>query len=226
MSTAPLVIDYATEGEARGYRFTTPTRGYSDEDLKIIWQRAMPRGQGWTQYVGARSLKSFGLPSGRIAVSQISVTDQQDESGRRGIRRAEVAVLSSRDYPAHLRDLWDGLSEGIQKDALFQWEYWRKLRLIDSHSARIRRTGQLVLTHPYTTMPDWQVLEGIALRAAMLPALISVLPSPFSWTTLALDYQDEGMLVAVPEQKLQQKREQKPAGFINSAKNVPVIITV
>ncbi len=223
MSATPLVIDYITEGAERGYRFTTPTRGCSDEDLKTIWQRAMPRGQGWAQYVGARSLKCFMLSGGRVAVSQVSVTDQQDESGRRGIRRAEISVLAGRDYPAHLREHWNALPEGIQKDALFQWEYWRKLRMVENHLPRIRRRNQLVLTHPYTTMADWQVLEGIVLRLALMPSLVPGFPPDFTWTTLALDYQDEAMLVALPQQKLTQHPQQKSGGFGSQAKNIAVL---
>jgi hypothetical protein len=213
-SYAPLVIEYVTEGREgsqRGYSFTSPTRGYSEQDLKRIWQRAMPRGQGWAQYIGARSLKCFGLASGRIAISNVQVTDQQDESGRRGIRRAEVMTFSQGEYSAHLRELWDTLPEGIQNDARFQWDYWRKLRLIESQLGKIRRKNQLILTHRYTSMTDWQVVEGIILYVGLRPSLLPAFSPPFDWTTLALDYQDEGTFVAVPQQVLQQTAQKSAA---------------
>lgn len=199
----PLIIEYVTEGSQRGYNFTTPTRGYSDEELKTIWQRAMPRGQGWAQYVGAQSLKCFGLPTGRMAVSSVIVTDQQDESGRRGIRRAEVTTVSARDYPVYLRSLWDALPEGIQNDARFQWNDWKKVRAVESNLGRIRRKNQLIITHRYSSMPDWRVMEGIMLYLALKPALVPAFSPLFDWTTLALDYQDEGTFVAVPTQILE-----------------------
>ncbi len=206
-----LTIEYITEGSQRGYNFTSPTRGYSEADLKTIWQRAMPRGQGWTQYIGARSLKCFRLPSGRIAISTVSVTDQQDESGRRGIRRADIMTFSTSEYPAAVRNLWDALPEGIQNDARFQWEYWRKRRAVEQQIGKIRRKNQLILTHLYSSMNDWQVMEGIILYLTQRPSLIPVLPQPFDWTTLALDYQDEATVVAVPQQILEQSAQKSAA---------------
>jgi hypothetical protein len=209
--TTPLIIEYVTEGTSRGYNFTTPTRGYSEEDIKTIWQRAMPRGQGWAQYIGAHSLKCFRLASGRIAISNVSVTDQQDESGRRGIRRAQITVLSPRDYPGYVRELWDELPQGIQNDARFQWEYWRKLRAVEHNLGKIRRKNQLILTQLFTTMTDWQLIEGIILYLTLKPSLISAFSPPFDWTTLALDYQDEASVVAVPQQILQQSGQKSAA---------------
>ena len=85
MPARQLVIDYVLEGHQRGYNFTSSTDGYSDAELKLIWRRAMPRGQGWSQYIGARSLKCFPLDGQRrAAVCETVVTAQRDEHGRGG----------------------------------------------------------------------------------------------------------------------------------------------
>ena len=76
-----LILEYVLEGHKRGYNFTSSTQGFHDDVLKSIWRKAMPRGQGWNAavYAGARSLKSFWLEDGRMAMSETVVTDMRDE---------------------------------------------------------------------------------------------------------------------------------------------------
>lgn len=84
-----LVIDYVLEGHQRGYNFTSSTQGFHDDVLKSIWRAAMPKGQGWGAYVGARSLKAFALEDSRLALSEVTVTDRRDESGRTHINGSD-----------------------------------------------------------------------------------------------------------------------------------------
>ena len=99
-----LVIEYVLEGHQRGYNFTSSTQGYSDDDLKTIWRNAMPRGQGWSAFVGARSLKCFPLDEHglRVVACETVVTDMIDENGRGGIRRATIQVMARADYLTYL----------------------------------------------------------------------------------------------------------------------------
>lgn len=201
-STDPLVIEYVFEGHQRGYNLTSPTRHLGEATVKTIWRNAMPRGQGWGAYIGARSLKAFPLDDGRIALSEVTVTDLQDEGGRRGIRRAVIHTLSQDDALAHLRDRLasyppETLARIEKKPSLGQWKH-----IVDETLPKLRRDGQIVLSRPYTTDEDWQSVEAFILKLVM--ARLNPLRRwgklpPF--TTLALDSRDESPLVAIPTQQ-------------------------
>lgn len=194
-----LVIEYVLEGQQRGYNFTSPTRGYSEDALKAIWRNAMPRGQGWGAFTGAASVKCFTLPDKRIAVAQVAVTDQQDESGRRGIRRAVIDVLAHADYAEALKTRLALIPASIQQDADHNLENWRRTRVLERLSGKIRKVGQLILTHAYSTPYDWQVVEAVLLKLAITPhPALRPLASPLNFTTLALEYREEAPVVALP----------------------------
>lgn len=190
----PLVLEYVFEGHQRGYNFTSPTRGYSDAALKAIWRRAMPRGQGWNMYVGARSLKSFMLDDGRVALSEVIVTDLRDESGRGGIRRAEIQVMYPGAYSEYLKDRLRRYPHAV----LAQVERWpsfgQRKRLLERG---FRGAAQTVCIYPYVSPDGWQTAEAITLKLATTPGLLlrsGVVP----FTTLALEYRDESALVVLP----------------------------
>jgi hypothetical protein len=194
-----LVIEYVFEGQQRGYNFTSATRGYADETLKIIWRSAMPRGQGWSACTGAASLKCFLLPDRNMAVSQVTVTDQQDESGRKGIRRAVIDVVSPSEYDRLLRERLLALPAGIQKDADYHLEEWRRTRMLERLAGKLRKAGQLVLSHKYTTPADWLVVEAVILKLTLTShPVLRTLKVPLNFTTMALEYRDEAPLVGLP----------------------------
>lgn len=199
MSDAPLVIEYVLAGEQRGYNFTTPTRGYSEDVLKVIWRSAMPRGQGWGKYIGAESLKGFALPDGRYALCSVSVTDNTDESGRKGIRRAEISVYDLMAYRAALRRRFETLPVGVQDDARFEHDHLRRrlaLNRID------RKASRLALTHPYDTLADWRFVEALAILLTLEPlGTLKGWRAPVSLTTLALSHREESALVGLPQDR-------------------------
>jgi hypothetical protein len=198
----PLVIEYVLAGKQRGYNFTSPTSGYDDDTLKRIWRSAMPRGQGWADYVGARSLKCFPLDERRMALAEVSVTDQSDESDRRGIRRAVVHVFYGEDCAAFLRRWLKQYPPDLHAslDRLPTPSQWasivgRVLPLLG------KRDQQLILTTPYDAR-RWLLMEGMIIKLALalqvgIPRTSSVVP----FTTLALDAREEMKLVAVPHGK-------------------------
>ncbi len=203
-SGSELVMEYVFEGQQRGYNFTSPTNGFADDVLKVIWRQAMPRGQGWGGYIGAQSLKCFPLPDNRVAVSQITVTDQSDESGRRGIRRAVITVLPLTAYAAFLSERKRAHPAGIQQDAVFILENWRRTRLLEHMTRKISRTGQLILAHAFTTNADWLVTEAVMLRLLVSPPRGLRQDGVLPFTTLALSHHDEMALVGMPVNKTQQ----------------------
>jgi len=188
-----LVLEYVLEGHKRGYNFTSSTQGFHDDVLKSIWRKAMPRGQGWNAavYAGARSLKSFWLEDGRMALSETVVTDMRDESGRGGIRRAVVSVMQPGEYVEVLRARLAEYPETVHRQTVH--------RLLPSP----RGDKQVILSHPYNDSTGWQTVEVLLLRHALKLAAGGFIRSgrmvPF--TTLALDYREEGQMVALPEEK-------------------------
>ena len=212
-----LSIDYVLEGTRRGYNFTSSTDAVDPASLKAIWRGAMPRGQGWENYPGAFSLKCFSLDSGEAAICEVSLTDLQDEVGRKGIRRAAIHVLPPRAYQQNLLDRLHVLPPGIvveaeRKLSSREWELlFRKYR--DAKKPKSILKPQTILAYPYTA-EGWRFVEAcillLATRSTFLTNLIEISPSvnPFadrllSFTTLALDYREEGRIVALPLDKVQ-----------------------
>jgi hypothetical protein len=214
--TRELTISYVLEGARRGYNFTSPTDGIEPDSLKAIWRSAMPRGQGWEPYSGATALKCFPLESGEAAICEVSLTDLQDEVGRRGIRRAEIKLLAPREYQRTLLDRLHALPETMVAEAerkLYsrEWELlFKKYR--DAKKPRSIVKPQTILAYPYSAQ-GWSFVEAcillLATRSTLLTNLIEISPTinPFadrilSFTTLALDYREEGRIVALPLDKM------------------------
>ncbi|GAB4513623.1 MAG: hypothetical protein OHK0046_14570 [Anaerolineae bacterium] len=192
-----LVIEYVMEGHQRGYNFTTPTAGYDEATLKTIWRQAMARGQGWGApvYTGARAIKSFPLPDGQFAVSEVIVTDLEDEGGRRGIRRAEIEVMPPRLYALHLESRLAGYPADIRAEAA------RKAVICSQRANRLKKDMPLVITAPYTTPRAWWLVEALILTLAVTPRGALQRWGVVPFTTLALDYRGESRMVALPEER-------------------------
>jgi hypothetical protein len=198
----PLILEYVFEGHQRGYNFTSPTHGYSDAILKAIWRSAMPRGQGWAAYDGAHALKTFVLDDGRVAVSDVVVTGERDESGRGGIRRAEIRVMYPGAYGEYLKDRLSRYPAAVQAAVARRPSLTQRAQLLDRSLPRLRGSAQIVLAHPYTTPENWQVVEALVIKLALSPLLLlGRLAQIVPFTTLALDARDEQELVALPADK-------------------------
>lgn len=193
----PLVLEYVFEGHQRGYNFTSPTRGYSDTLLKAIWRSAMPRGQGWAQYAGARSLKSFPLDDGRAALAEVTVTDLKDESGRAGIRRAVIQVMYPGAFIAYLKDRLRRYPDAVQAQIARWPTFGQRTHLLDR---ALRGAPQTVCAYPYTTPEAWDTAEAFALKLAITPGLVFRSGTP-AFTTLALDPREESPLVVLPAER-------------------------
>ncbi len=202
--TNHLTIDYRLNGPRPGYQFTTPTDGIPDSDLKTIWRQAMPRGQGWGSYIGARSIKCFAVGHGRLAISEVLVTDRADEEGRLGLRRAEITVMSQVDYEANIRARLRSYPVEVRKAAGQRMDAGRWVRVLLNAVPRLSGKEQAVLTHPYTTPGDWAVLEFMVLYLSTRWSVRAVrgLPPVVPLTTLALDHNEEASITAIPASKL------------------------
>lgn len=194
-----LVIEYVFEGHRRGYNFTSSTAGFSDDVLKAVWRGAMPRGQGWGKpaFSGARSIKCFQLPDARIAVSEVTVTDLEDEHGRRGIRHAVVDIMPPRVFGHHLESRLAGYPAGIRTETRTLYAK------ISKRLPRQKKDAPLVLAHPYSNSNDWWVIEALVLELARQPVgwLRRVQSGIVPFTTLGLNHHDETGIVALPAEQ-------------------------
>lgn len=195
-----LVLEYVFEGHKRGYNFTSSTQVYDDDTLRHIWRGAMPRGQGWRDYMGATSLKCFPLDDRRVVVSDVTVTDLADERGRQGIRRAEIEVIAEADYVPFLQKRLESYPSEIRQRAENKLTICRRTDIIARTLPKFRRDAQLVLVRPYEK--DWQVLEAFVLMLVLHPVIamrrwMPVIP----FTTLALDHREEAAVVGIPAAK-------------------------
>jgi hypothetical protein len=208
--TPDLVIEYGLDGGQPGYRFRPPVRGFSEEALRVIWRCAMPRGQGWggNSYVGARSLKCFPVDAHTAALSLVTVTDQQDEVGRRGIRRAEITLVPARDHLAYLERRLEAYPASVRAAAQHRLPPYLWRRILDKAVPKLKRGQPVVLAHPYTGPQSWQFIEALMLRLVTSRAvrLIEGWGAVSSFTTLALDWHDESRLVALPLDRARELR--------------------
>jgi hypothetical protein len=201
LNREPLVIEYLTDGPRRGYTYTSPTAAYAESTLKEIWRSAMPRGQGWgdESMVGARSIKCFPLEDGRAALADVAVTAQADEHGRRGIRRAQIEVLSARDWTPHVQARLDAYPDVVRSAAAERLGFCRRTDIIAKTLPRFHRDPRLVLLHPYTGPRRWQIMEAFVLMLALEPVgLMRRWGTMIPFNTLALDYREECRMVALP----------------------------
>ncbi len=192
-----LTIGYVMQGHQRGYNFTTSTHGYADTVLKTIWRQVMPRGQGWSDYIGARSLKCFELPDGEIALAEITVTDQQDENGRRGIRQAVVEVMPVQTFSHHLKFRILGYPSDTFAFANTAYEILKNVR--------IKKNAPLILAYDYKNPRFWWGMELLILKLVDNPPRhLRRLPFPISFTTLTLDHLGETTIIGMPATKAAQ----------------------
>lgn len=197
-----LVLEYVFEGHKRGYNFTSSTQGFSDATLNFIWRSAMPRGQGWGAngtYTGAKSLKCFSLEDGRFAISEVTVTDLRDESGRGGIRRAVIDVLPDAAYSDDLRKRLVAFPPTVQAAIASKPSLWQRKQILDRTLPKMNKMPQVVLSYPYTSPADWQFAEALVLKMILAPlSPLKRWGRVIPFTTLALDYRDESPVVVLP----------------------------
>jgi hypothetical protein len=189
----PIIIEYVLTGQQRGYNITSGAGQLDEQANKALWRSAMPRGTGWGGYVGAQSLKVFSLPDDRIAFCDVSVTDQQDETGRTGIRRAEVTLINPNQYT---RTLEQRLSHYPTDLLVVAKARHAKLK---AKLPRFKRDASIILTHPYHSVERWGLVEAVMLLLALdAPRAWRGQTPPIPFTTLALDHRGDNPLIALP----------------------------
>ncbi len=204
--TTRLTLEYVLEGKQPGYTLRGVDGLLSEAQTRAVWRQAMPRGHGWAapNLRNARAIKVFPIDAHTTAVSEITVTDQQDEQGRRGIRHAEIELFPSAEVPALLKRRLASYPEALQREASrhLTLELWKNL--LNSGLPKARRSPpQIILAHPYDGPQAWLPVEALGLQIASWWALHAI-PGWgrfHSLTTLALTPLDESRIVALPLEK-------------------------
>ncbi|NDJ51571.1 MAG: hypothetical protein GYB68_00635 [Chloroflexi bacterium] len=200
-----LSIEYQLNGQRPGYAFQPPTDDFDEQTLKVIWRQAMPRGQGWGRngFIGARSIKSFPVDGRSIALSRVTVTDQEDETGRKGIRAAEIMLLDHHAYEDHLEEAIDATAPDLRAKAQKLLTRYRWRRILEMARPNKKTPGQVIMTYPYQGPDDWGAIEALVMRLALSRrlSLIGRWGAVSSFTTLALDYRNEANIVVLPLQQ-------------------------
>ena len=203
-----LIIEYVLEGTRRGYNFTTPTHGISEDLLKTIWRAAMPRGQGWGApiFTDSVSLKCFPVNPNLIALSTVIVTEMRDESGRAGIRRATIDLMSVNECSDYLHTRLVSYPANVQAQVESLPTLSQRKHIIDRSLPKMKSSPQVILSRPYQGYDDWQIVEMLILKLALartgpMRRWGKIIP----FTTLALDYHEESNLVALPTQQVSDK---------------------
>jgi hypothetical protein len=207
-----LVIEYVLDGKRPGYAFRPPTNGFDEALLKTVWRHAMPRGQGWGDlaYTGARSLKCFPIDKHTVAVSEVVVTGQQDEGGRRGIRRAEIHIFPAGEYLPYLKRRLESFPETLRLTAYRKLDLACWAQVVDGALPKVKgRAPQVIVTHPYAHPEAWQVVEILVLRLATSWRLRALKGwgRVNSLTTLALNHREESRIIALPLDRAAQVRD-------------------
>lgn len=195
-----LILEYVLDGRRPGYAFRPPTNSFSQATLDAVWRGAMPRGQGWgdESLHGALSLKTFRVGEQWMALSRVTVTDQADELGRRGIRRAEIDLVPRAAYQARLHDQLDALPAEARLAASERLGNYLWKRILDK--ALLRAPRQVVLAHPYASVTAWQVVEALILHIVTSPGLqlLEGWGPLTTFTTLARDWHEESQVIGLP----------------------------
>jgi hypothetical protein len=147
---------------------------------------------------------TFKLEGGGVALSEVTVTDQRDESGRAGIRRAVIDVMPPGDFHAHLQKRWDSYSYSIQSQVERRLNGGLRARIWDRSMPKFNKEPQIVFSAAYSTPADWEVIEALVIKLMLAPITPmrrwgKIIP----FTTLALDHREESRVVVLPEDRAQ-----------------------
>jgi hypothetical protein len=185
----PFAIISLSSG--RGYEITDHSPDLSSYELRLIWRKARPFGEGWSAYIGAESIKCFRLACDKLAIAQTQVTHQQDEYGRTGILFTRVELFNISEYSARLKSMYRNALSAVRlsKVKLSQPSI---LQIVQ----QILLNRQIILAYKYTDRANWHFMEAIILKSILsLPVYIQ----PWiSFTTFALSPYGESFIIGIP----------------------------
>jgi hypothetical protein len=130
----------------------------------------------------------------------VTVTDQQDETGRIGIRRAEITMMKEGSYQSHLEDRMAAYSPAIRHEADRIMTLGRWLRVLEQAVPKMGIRDQVLLARPYRDPEGWAVMEYLVIYLATRWAVRAMRgwPAVIPFTTLALETREAGRIVALP----------------------------
>jgi hypothetical protein len=198
-----------------GYRCTAKSPGMNTSVIRKLEQLALPFGDSWDSYIGARSIKTFPIGKGEMAISYVQVSDDQDDYGRPGILFCQCVLVSFDDFmslvyqpsfafehvfrnPASLKMI---LGELAPHPCKLTW--WSSsqipqdmLRMLAEGLLRIYSNRKLILSYQYQSPTQWKYVEQtIQTLMVLLPPMLL---RRLSFATLSLSIMDPSSVIAVP----------------------------
>lgn len=182
MKSIHLTIDNIP---GRGYDFVSKPQDIKNDMLREIWRNALPRGSAWQRYSDVHILKAFPVHDFGFAISMIVVKMESDDFGRKGVLKAEIDLMGSKDYLLYL----DKISNKSQNRV--------KSLKMNQLVPKLVLGQQIILTRRYLGWQDWSdnVEATIAQLVLSLPLRLNL---KISFTTFALDHLGESQIVAIP----------------------------
>lgn len=216
------VIAHTSDGEIECVRRSP---GLLPEVACSLADRALPYGQGWESFVGARAVKAGHVPGVGMAVSYVEVTAHQDKYGRKGLLRSYCYVVSEARFRSALSLPSFGIESALRHPDSF-------LLLLDTIPTRIWGdacrhgwTGgvlglllkaviqrKAIARRAYCHPAQWAAVEE-EIRAAvcLIPACLL---RWVSFATLALSLDDPSVIMAVPLDRPTSAMPKSPTGVV------------
>lgn len=194
-SSFPSMIISARAG--RGYAIDRASPGIDRALQQIIRKKWAPPGQRWSQFAGARFIRTIELPDHQCAWIQGKVTVRRDEFGRGGLLRARITILPRRSLVRLVKDYVSRLPGSAQSAGRQSWPEPMGL------SWRTLRKKQTVFAAPAAWVARWAAVEYVVLGSFLrLPAFLR---DAATVDTLVLSTRGAGTLVGIPAEYLKGK---------------------
>jgi len=203
-----------TSSGPKGYHCVDSSPNMGKSVIQTLVQLALPFGNGWHLYVGARSIKAFPVEDRQMAVSYTRVTSNKDDHGRRGVLMCQCIVVNHERFVRLLRKAGMGFDSVFDRPA--DVETWLDSVSVDtrelnpSHKIDISTEASLkslnalklllgrrtVLRYPFVDSMQWKSVEQ-AIQTGILR-----LPTPMmqrtSFVTLTLSTSEPVQILAMP----------------------------
>jgi len=212
----PLYATITSSGK-HGYRCTAHSKNLDRSLVSTLEKVALPFGNAWDRYIGARSIKVFPVDNRKMALSYTRVTEDKDDYARTGILVCQCIVVTLNQYALLMKQPAFGFDDLAYADPGALEQFFdekirerpeREPRLLDQASdasvvtprnAKLRLlVGRpLVIKHSFEHANRWKLVENA------IQTLVSEMPRysqhRLSFATMTLSPADQMKIIAIPQ---------------------------
>lgn len=216
--TPPMYATITSCG-TEGYRCTSRSGALDNSTVALLERVALPFGNGWHRYIGARSIKGFPIDQTNMALTYTQVTGSRDDHGRPGVLLCKAAIVNVLDYavllslpgfgfddifrhPPNVAELLAGAARDLlepgKRERQFDSDANPSTLVSDAKSLLflgIRR--KVILAEHYVSPRQWTAVEqGMRSFVVRLPI---TLIRRISFATMTLSLADPMKIIAMPQ---------------------------